>query len=630
MKRKLISFDAFKKIEEGAVSSAEMELVGAEEVLAKTLGVDDLKLHCYGESDVTYQNLDGSFVHANYKIDKEQLVLENIEELVIEEESEKKKARGVLCSMVEALLDNNDAKASEQFENYLDLPIVRRELVVSEAFKVTTSTPTGKKSPLANKAQSRSLVAKRIRAMKKTKARLAASPSARATLARKRATAANKLGSSSNPRWRTYARKVKPSTMKEWSVMCENVMDYLDYKEFGPTVKQSQIQTDDRGNVTGIAMPTLHKRNENKILSFNWKTLDHEVKVQRSKMKKHLSEDTSFCKAMADLKRYNNISDNNALEETLEAVVARWPDVLYLTHSELAEQISNALDVANVKNYDDNICNFMAEGILWKAHGAYTDRVRKITSLAGVSPAVTTEGDEAFKNFVQVCEDFYPQLDESDKGELRVFADLYKALHEVFKVASETGDEATRGEVASFLHHCESILNREAQPDLNLAEHIANFLYELSEANVEGAKDTWDVSNSVHNTVNGDNPRMNWAAKQNDAVPSKYPGDWGGTAPVSDGKSYKNGMEGEMRNSSWANYASDDTWPDIKNPYVPKPFGDYKMKEKSAVDDGQNDWSRWQSGETWPSLQNPYVPQEKVGTGGKGYKMKNDNLVVDQ
>jgi hypothetical protein len=49
----------------------------------------------------------------------------------------------------------------------------------------------------------------------------------------------------------------------------------------------------------------------------------------------------------------------------------------------------------------------------------------------------------------------------------------------VFKVASETGDEATRGEVASFLHHCESILNREAQPDLNLAENIANFLYEL-------------------------------------------------------------------------------------------------------------------------------------------------------
>jgi hypothetical protein len=76
---------------------------------------------------------------------------------------------------------------------------------------------------------------------------------------------------------------------------------------------------------------------------------------------------------------------------------------------------------------------------------------------------------------------------------------------------------------------------------------------------------------------------MNWAAKQNDAVPSKYPGDWGGTAPVSDGKSYKNGMEGEMRNSSWANYASDDHMARHQEPiYVPKPFGDYKMKEKSC------------------------------------------------
>lgn len=628
MKRKLISFDAFKKIEEVAISSAETELVGAEEVLAKTLGVDDLKLHCYGESDVTYQNLDGSFIHANYTLNKDQLVLENIEELVVEEESEKKKARETLCNMVEALLDNNDAKASEQFENYLGLPVVRRDLV--EAFVVTTSKPTGKKSPLANKKQDRGLVAKRIREMKKTKKKLASTPSLRSTLARKRKTAANKLGGANNPRWRTYARKVKPSTMKEWSIMSENVLDYIDYKEFGPAVKQSQVQTDDRGNVVGIAIPTLHKRNEGKILSFNWKTLDHEVKVQRSKMKKGLSEDTVFCKAMADLKRYNNISDNNALEETLEAVVTRWPDVLYLTHSELAEQIGSALEVANVKNYDDDICNFMAEGILWKAHSAYTDRVRKITSLAGVAPATTTEGDEAFKNFRSVCDNFYPQLDESDRAELTVFADLYKALHEVFKVASETGDEATRSEVAGFLNNCESILNRESEPDLSLAESIANFLFDLSEANVEGAKDTWDVSNSAHDTVNGDNPRMNWAAKQNDAVPSKFPGDWGGTAPVSDGKSYKNGLEGEMRNNSWSNYASGDTWPDIKNPYVPKPFGDYKMKEKSAVDDGDSDWSRWQSGETWPALKNPYVPQEKVGLGGKGYKMKNDNLVVDQ
>ena len=86
MKRKLISFDAFKKIEEASLTNAQEELIGAEEVLAKTLGVDNLKLFTFGESDVTYQAPDGSFVHATYEINNEKLVLENIEPLVIEQE----------------------------------------------------------------------------------------------------------------------------------------------------------------------------------------------------------------------------------------------------------------------------------------------------------------------------------------------------------------------------------------------------------------------------------------------------------------------------------------------------------------------------------------------------------------
>lgn len=412
--------------------------------------------------------------------------------------------------------------------------------------------------------------------------------------------------------------------------MCENVLDYLDYKEFGPTIKESVVQHDERGNIVAVAMPTLQKRNEGKILSFNWKTLDHEVKTMRAKVKK-LSEDTNFCKAMADLKRYNSISDNTALEETLEKIVTYWPDVLYLTQTELAEQIGLALEVAAIKNYDDQVCDFMAEGILRMAHHAYTDRVKKITGLAGGAPEATTSESDEYATFRQVCDGFYPQLDESDASELKVFSDLYKALHEVYKVASETGDEVTRGETASYLYNCEAILNRETQPDLSLAEAIANYLFDLSEANVEGAKDTWDVSNTAHDTINGDHPRTAWNAKQNDAVPSKYPGDWGGKAPVSDGKSYKNGLEDEMRNRSWSQYANDGTYPDLKNPYVPKSFGDYKMKgEEGAETAGTSDWSRWQSSDTWPNLKNPYVPQEKVGMGGKGYKMKSDNLVVDQ
>jgi hypothetical protein len=629
MKRKLISFDAFKKIEEASLTNAQEELIGAEEVLAKTLGIDDLKLFTFGESDVTYQATDGSYVHASYKLDNDQLILENLEQLIIEEESEKKNARQMLVNMVDSLLEDNSAKASQQFESYLSMPFVRRELLVSEAFKVTVSKPTGTNSKLKGKKQSRSLVAKRTRARNKTLSRI--SQSQKEQLSRKREAASKRLGSSSNPRWRTYARKIKPATMKEWSSMCENVMNYLDYKEFGPVMSESMIQTDNRGNVTGVALPTTQKRNEGKILTFNWKTMDHEIKVLRGNVKK-LSEDQTFVKAMSDLKRYNNISDNSSLEETLEAIVSRWPDVLYVTENELAEQISTALETANVTNYDDNMCSFMAEAILRTAHNAFTDRVRKIGTLAGSTTDVTAECktcEDSYKEFKNVTDKFYAQLDESDSSDLKVFADLFKALNEVYRIASETGDEATKNEVHEYMSECAAILNREIELDLNLAETIANYLQSLVEANVSGAEDTWDVSNSdVHHTINGDHPRTSWNAKQTDAVPSNYSGDYGDEAPVSDGKSYKNGLADEMRNRSWSNIGGADTWPDMSNPYVPKPFGDYKMKEKSAVDDGDNDWSRWQSGDTWPNLKNPYVPDSPWDKSK--YKMKSDNLVVDK
>ena len=628
MKRKLISFDALKKIEEASLTNAQEELIGVEEVLAKTLGVDDLKLFTFGESDVTYQAPDGSFVHASYKFDKDQIILENIEQLIIEEESEKKAARQVLVNIVDSLLDNNEVKASQQFESYLSLPFIRREMLVSEGFKVTVSKPTGS-SPLRGKKQDRSLVAKRTRSRNKTLS--SASKGEKDQVSRKRNAASKQLGGSNNSRWRTYARKIKPSTMKEWSTMCENVMNYLDYKEFGPVMSESFVQTDDRGNVSGVAIPTLHKRNEGKILTFNWKTMDHEVKILRGKVKK-LSEDQTFIKAMTDLKRYNNISDNSSLEETLEAIVSRWPDVLYLSESELASQISNALETASVTNYDDDTCSFMAEAILRTAHNAFTDRVRKIGSLAGVTNDVTAECktcEDAYKEFKVIADEFYSKLDESDQADLRVFADLFKALHEVHRIANESGDESTKSEIENYMHECAAVLNREAQIDLNLAETIANYLHDLVEANVSGAESTWDVSNSdVHHTVSGDHPRMSWAAKQGDAVPSKFPGDWGDEAPVSDGKSYKNGLADEMRNRSWGNNSGEGIYPDLKNPYIQKPFGDYKMKEPSAVDSGDNDWSRFQSGDTWPNLKNPYVPDSPWDKSK--YKMKSDNLVVDK
>jgi hypothetical protein len=82
-----------------------------------------------------------------------------------------------------------------------------------------------------------------------------------------------------------------------------------------------------------------------------------------------------------------------------------------------------------------------------------------------------------------------------------------------------------------------------------------------------------------------------------------------------------------MRGNAFGNISGGDEWPELSNPYVPK-SADYKMKEKSAVDDGDNDYSRWQSNDTWPNLKNPYVPDNMAMDPSK-YKANSDDLVAD-
>ncbi len=624
MKRKLIDLDVFKQIRDESLSVAEDELVRAEDVVARALDVDGLKLYCFGESSVTYETNDRSFVHATYRINNKNIILENIEELVIDEQTARKESKHLLTSMVEEILSNNDAKASDIFEKYLALPTVRKSLMEGSV-DFWVEKP-GAKTKKNRGPQSPSTVAKRVSSKKKSQSQIPDSEKAFAKQRRK--SLKSQLGDSV----RVHARFKKQNFVKapkkkvnEWATLVENVAGYLDYQEFGPTMKDSEIRRDDKGNVVAIKIPTSHVRNEGKILSLNYKhMLDTELKVCRGKMKT-VHEDTSFCRAMSDLRKTNALSDEAAMQNVLEAVVTKWPELIYLTQGELSKRIASALETVGESNWDDEMCDFLAEGILRTATTAFTERVNRVAKLAGQQ----LDKDKVYESFQGLVNKFYPSLDEQSALEMQVFVDLYNALVEVHTLARTEGNEALRSEANDMLRELHGVLNNNKEPTTELAAEVAGWLAGLVEANVPGASDNWDVSNTPHQTTVGDHPRMNWAAQQHNAVASNYPGDWGGKLPVSDGKSYKGGLEDQMRNNAWGNSNGEDTWPSLKNPYVPKPFGDYTMKgEKGADKDGDSDWSRWQSNDTWPNLQNPNVKPSPWEPNK--YKMKSDNLIVDK
>lgn len=613
MKRKLIDYEVFHKISEESLTKAEKELVEAEEVLAKALGEEQLSLYCFDEATVTYQTLDSNFVHSNYRLEGNKVVFENIEQLIIDESSARQKSREVLRKMFDEVCKENKAGADEAFKEYITLPFVRRSLSEGQNVWVKQGSKASKPRGKQPKA-----VALARAAAKKEHQRLM-SPTEKALAKKKREDLKKRFGSSAEIHFR-----FKPQTkrkMKEWHNLTENVFNYIDYQEFGPIAQQSEVAKDDKGNVVALAIPNTKSRNEGKVLSFNWKTLNTDLMILRSKMK-NLAEDTNFCKAMADLRRCNATSDATKLQNVLEAIVVRWPNVLCLAQSELAGIIGEALETIN-QTCDDQTCEFMAEGVLRNAFTAYPERVEKIMRLSGMKVEST---EDTYLDFQKVVEKFYSFLDENTKMEMQVFVDLYNALVEVHKTASEEGNKFIVGEASGLLRELKAVIEHDEEPTLELAGEAASWLQALVETNLESG--TWNVSNTPHITVNGDNPQMAKNAAKGYAPSQDFSGDWGDPAPVSDGKNYKGGLADEMRKDAWGNWANDMTWPQLSNPLEKGSNAVWTMPhDKGADKDGTDDWSRWQSKDTWPNLQNPYLLPSVTP---QSYKMKNDNLVVDQ
>lgn len=581
MRRKLINFDAFKQLENSSLSLAERELAEAEDILSHALGKSDLALHFFSEDTVVYRTANDTFIHATYSMDKDGLTLENIEELVIEEAGERQNARSVISRMIDELLEGNEMKAENLFNEYISLPVVRR--VMNEGWKCKVKDKKKKKKEKTGDAKQRALVLEK--------------------------------GKKAHPGKKLLA--VKENVLRQLNTISENVLGYVDYNRMGPVWDRVATKVDDKSNVVAVRVPTAHVRNEGKILSFNWKTLNHELSTKRCNCKK-MKENLEFGKAVSNLKRQNSLSDQNGIQEALAEIIHRWPDLIYLTQTELSKIVGESLDNQDDKHYDDDVCNFLAEGILRTAYDSYKDRVEKVLRLARNSDC------QEYECFGETVAVFYPQLDESTKLQMQAFYDLCSAVGEIANTARRTSDAALREDAEGYLRDLYAVCEGRIEPDLELAEEAAMWLKNLVETNLETSP--WNPTNSVHTTISGDHPKMAQNAQHSYKPSADFEGGFS-TAPVSDGKSYKGGMEDEMRNRSWGNMGE---YPSISNPYVPKPFGDYTMKGETGVDKNSDSGLAQIQKDTWPSLTNPYVPKAETPQTYKMNHGKDADLVVDK
>jgi len=259
--------------------------------------------------------------------------------------------------------------------------------------------------------------------------------------------------------------------MHEWNVISTNILEFVDFKNSGNVFQNVRSNRDGNGNVTSLSLPRTHVRNEGKILSFTWNVCNAAAENGRKDAKKMGMHESNWVRAVNDIKRLNALNETESLETAFENIAAAWPNVIYLTASELSSKINETLDASGAGNYDDSTCDFLADGILRTAHKAYGDKVNKVYSIAGKQ-----FNSDDFDGFSAIAESVYRNLDENIKTQYQVFADLYRGLSEAYRTAERMGDEATKAETASFIHECELVLNKRAEPSLDLAEDAALYL----------------------------------------------------------------------------------------------------------------------------------------------------------
>lgn len=589
MKRKLIDYDAFQKIKTESLSNAQRELEAATPLLARALELEGLELSSYGQEDALFESADGNFVHANYQIKNGFVQFDNVEQLVINEETEIKTSKEIISKMIDSLIESNDSQANDLFEEYMGLPRTKR---IFNEVKKLRAVPIRKKvggktkivgykkarwNVTPHSHESAGKTAKRMRGKKKSQARLP--EGLKKFLAQRR-------------------DRVK-KTIGEWHVIAENVLGYVDLTENGPVVDQCQVLRAD-SEIIGVKVPTVKLRNEAKLLKFNWNTMNTDVVVKRGQSKK-ISENKEFTSEVADLKRANALSDNKALEESIEKVATKFPQVIYLTEAELAQQIKKCLESVSATNYDDETCRFLSEGLLRTVHEHFVDRVAKIVKLAGAR--LNEEAADKYAEFKNIVETYYAQIDESTVLEMQAFVDVYEALRQVYELAREENNEVVAEETASHLDELLPIVKKEAELSIEVLGEAAEWLYDIVEGTMP---EEWKVSQPVVN-ADGEHPELAKKGKH-----SQSPADMQGETPdvhhVSDGKEVDGEAAKEMAHDGWSNIGGEGIYPSLDNPYVPKAEVPKIVGEKD-VDSDSGQLAHWGDNDTWPNLQNPYVKQ---------------------
>ena len=590
MKRKFIDYDSFEKMKSESLTTVHEELVAAGGLLAETLGLGGLNLDSYGTSLVLFESDEGDFVKADYKIGDGYVQFDNVEQVVLNEAAENEKAREIVSNMIDSLIESDEVSAGERLAEWFSMPRNRR--ILSENVK-------GRKQPawLVNlRAKKKMMNSKKRTPAERKNRKMSRSKVKVGSNERRRPVRKTKDGVQKIVGWTKAAKTgVDKKHMKEWHMLAENVLDFVNYNMNGPELDSCKVLRNG-DDVVAVKVPTMRLRNEAKVLRFDWKTMNTDVVVKRNAGKR-LAEDAEFAAAVTELKRLNALSDKS-FEESVEKAASKFPSVIYLTEGELAGIVKQILE-EKTSNFDDETCVFLSEALLRTVHDNYVDTVAKVVKLAGAS--INEEAADKYAEFKNIAESLYERLDEQSELEMQAFVDVYEALRQIHETAKKETNHEVADMASEHLDLLLPIVTGKADVDFDVLGEAAEWLYDIVEAS---APESWRVHEPVVK-ADGEHPELAKKGRHSQS-PSDMQGDTPEQHHVSDGKEVQGAAAKELAGDGWSNIGGEGVYPSLDNPYVPKADVPKIVGEKD-VDSDSDQLAHWGDNDTWPNLQNPYV-----------------------
>lgn len=589
MQRKLISFEAFERIQKDSLTNSYRELSEASDIVSEAFDVDIECVKVCNEDSVYYKLSDGTFLKANYKLDEDQIQMFDFEEVVIDEVSGKQSRMNGIREMLNAIIDENHGKAESCWEKIKEtiefqMTMNRGNSEINETkLSVLTKPKNIKKiraAMLSAPKRSVKLKAKSDERSMKRKLNMMTGKSGKWNPKSKIAKMINSKGTG-------RARIIT----KECVDLTKNLVEFMSFKnsQFNEAVS---VERNSTGAITSLSIPFVDLRNETKVNQFRLDSIKENVYGFRITAKK-LEENAKFVKSVITIKRSNNLSDNEALEEALTLMVARFPEVVYLTESELEKIVENCLESVNEKNYSTETCHFISEAILMTAFDQCQSRVQKIKEFINISESFD---EDPYQDFQKKVHNFYQSIDDQFLAENRALVDIYNTLSKIEKLAEEAQDSQTQNDVGLLLDTIDTIVESRASTDA-IIEEATQWLFTFLETNLETSK--WDVSEKPLDSA--DATMDKWASHS--------------YAPASDFTAKRRPLQitganefgNEAENDGMSNIENSDTVDKLTNPYLPKSIkpkipaadGESPSDSKDEYGDGDSD--------TNPRLRNPYL-----------------------